>query len=67
MKLVNFAINNPLVTNLLLVLVLVIGVLSWYAMPQEMFPVVELDKVRVTTVFEGYPAHRGRDRWHGRY
>ncbi len=53
MKLVNFAINNPLVTNLLLVLVLVIGVLSWYAMPQEMFPVVELDKVRVTTVFEG--------------
>ncbi len=53
MKLVGFSIDNPLITNLFLVLVLVIGVTSWYAMPQEMFPVVELDKVRVTTVFEG--------------
>ncbi len=53
MKLVSYAIDNPLVTNMLLVLVMVIGVASWYAMPQEMFPVVELDKVRVTTVFEG--------------
>ncbi|HFD92817.1 MAG TPA: efflux RND transporter permease subunit [Gammaproteobacteria bacterium] len=53
MRVVSFSIANPLVTNLLLVLVVVVGITSWYAMPQEMFPVVELDKVRVTTVFEG--------------
>lgn len=53
MNLIRFSIANPLITNLLLVLVLLLGVLSWLAMPQEMFPVVELDMARVTTVFEG--------------
>ena len=53
MNLIRFSIANPLITNLLLVLVLLLGVLSWFAMPQEMFPVVELDMARVTTVFEG--------------
>jgi multidrug efflux pump subunit AcrB len=52
-RLVRFSISNPLITNLSLVLVLLLGVLSWYAMPQEMFPVVDLDMARVTTVFEG--------------
>ena len=53
MSLIRFSINNPLITNLGLVLVMLLGVLSWYAMPQEMFPVVELDMARVTTEFEG--------------
>ncbi|MFQ5487142.1 MAG: efflux RND transporter permease subunit [Gammaproteobacteria bacterium] len=53
MGIVGFAIRNPLITNLLLAVVVVAGVVSWYAMPQEMFPVIELDKVRITTVFEG--------------
>jgi len=52
-SLIRFSIANPLITNLSLVLVMLLGVLSWYAMPQEMFPVVELDMARVTTVFEG--------------
>jgi len=52
-RLVRFSIANPLITNLMLVLVMLLGVLSWYAMPQEMFPVVELDMARVSTVFEG--------------
>ncbi|MEE9342121.1 MAG: efflux RND transporter permease subunit [Gammaproteobacteria bacterium] len=53
MGLIHFSIKNPLITNLLLVLVVVMGVLAWRSMPQEMFPVVELDMARVTTVFEG--------------
>lgn len=53
MSLIRFSINNALMTNLLLGVVLIMGVLAWYAMPQEMFPVVELDKVRINTVFEG--------------
>ena len=53
MDIVRFAIRNPLIVNLLLVVVAVAGVVSWQAMPREMFPVVALDKVRITTVFEG--------------
>jgi multidrug efflux pump subunit AcrB len=37
----------------MLVFLMLLGSLSWHAMPQEMFPVVELDMARVTTVFEG--------------
>lgn len=55
MFLIRFSINNPLTVNLLLVFVVITGVLSWYAMPQEMFPVVEQDIVSITTVFEGAP------------
>ncbi|MCG7949988.1 MAG: efflux RND transporter permease subunit [Candidatus Thiodiazotropha endolucinida] len=50
---IDFSIRNPLMVNLMLVIILLTGVISWYAMPQEMFPVVEQDKVRITTVFEG--------------
>ena len=50
---IRFSITNPLIVNLLLGLVVVVGVLSWRDMPQEMFPLVELDKVRVQTEFEG--------------
>ena len=53
MGIIRFSIANPLITNLGLVLIMLLGVLSWYAMPQEMFPVVDLDMARVTTVFEG--------------
>ncbi|MEE9493002.1 MAG: efflux RND transporter permease subunit [Gammaproteobacteria bacterium] len=53
MGLIRFSIRNPLITNLSLILVVIMGVLAWRSMPQEMFPVVELDMVRVTTVFEG--------------
>jgi multidrug efflux pump subunit AcrB len=51
--LIRFSIANPLITNLMLILVMLLGVLSWYAMPQEMFPVVDLDMARITTIFEG--------------
>ncbi len=53
MFLIRFSLRNPLITNLLLILIAIIGVLSWQSMPQEMFPVVKLDKIRIATVFEG--------------
>ena len=55
MGIINFSIKNPLVVNLFLILIIVLGVISWRSMPQEMFPVVEIDKVRITTEFEGAP------------
>ncbi len=53
MPLIRYAINNPLIANLMLVVILVAGVLSWKSMPQEMFPLVELDRVRIVTEFAG--------------
>jgi len=53
MFLIRYSINNPLLTNMMLVIIIIIGIMSWYNMPQEMFPVVTLDKVRITTEFEG--------------
>jgi len=55
MGIINFSIKNTLVVNLFLVLIVVLGVISWRSMPQEMFPVVEIDKVRINTIFEGAP------------
>jgi multidrug efflux pump subunit AcrB len=50
---INFSIRNPLIVNLLLALVVLAGVQAWFAMPQEMFPTVEEDKIRILTEFEG--------------
>ncbi len=53
MGIINFSLKNPLVVNLFLALVIVTGIVSWRSMPQEMFPVVDIDKVRIDTEFEG--------------
>lgn len=53
MPLIRFSINNPLLTNLLLGIVVTLGVLSWRTMPQEMFPVFELDAVSISVRFDG--------------
>ena len=53
MGLIRFSIANPLLTNLFLLVIAVAGIFAWRAMPQEMFPLVEMDKVRITTVYEG--------------
>jgi len=55
MHLIRFSINNSLIVNLMLAFILLAGVLSWFAMPQEMFPVIEKDVVRITALFEGAP------------
>ncbi|MEN8107282.1 MAG: efflux RND transporter permease subunit [Pseudomonadota bacterium] len=53
MPLIRFSINNPLITNLMLGIVVILGVLSWQAMPQEMFPAIELDAVSINVEYEG--------------
>jgi len=44
-----FSIKNPLIVNFLLAAIVVIGVLSWRSMPQEMFPIIERDLVEIRT------------------
>ncbi|MDH5514880.1 MAG: efflux RND transporter permease subunit [Gammaproteobacteria bacterium] len=53
MWLIRYSIRNPLVTNLSLVIIIIMGVLAWRSMPQEMFPNVELDAVSINVEFEG--------------
>lgn len=55
MGIVQFSIRNALIVNLFLIVIVIAGVLSWRSMPQEMFPIVDLDLVRITTEYEGAP------------
>ena len=53
MPIIRFSIDNPLIVNLSLFIIMIMGVLAWRALPQEIFPVVELDMVSIKTEFEG--------------
>mgnify|MGYP006071729445 CR=1 FL=1 len=55
MGIIQFSIRNSLIVNLLLLVIIIAGVLSWRSMPQEMFPIVDLDLVRIVTEYEGAP------------
>ena len=50
---IDFSIKNPLIVNLFLLLVVVVGILSWKSMPEEMFPVVEKDAIKIITTYKG--------------
>ena len=50
---IDYSIKNPLVVNLFLFLVVIIGVISWQSMPEEMFPVVEKDAIKIITKYDG--------------
>ncbi len=53
MGLIRYSIRHPLIINLSLLLILMMGLLAWSLLPQEMFPVVDLDKINIITEFEG--------------
>ena len=50
---IRFSLNNPLLVNLVLALVLVLGLLGWHSMPQEVFPTFDRDVLQVRATFEG--------------
>lgn len=53
MALIHFSLRNPLLVNLSLVIILIMGIMAWRGLPQEIFPVVDLDLISITTEFEG--------------
>ena len=53
MPFIRYSINNPVIVNLILFIILVMGYLCWKILPQEIFPVVDVDMVHISTVFEG--------------
>ena len=50
---IDYSIKNPLVVNLFLLLIVIIGIISWQSMPEEMFPVVEKDAIKIITKYDG--------------
>ena len=55
MNIIHFSIRNSLIVNLFLIIIVIIGFFSWEKLPQEIFPTVDLDRVRITTEFQGAP------------
>lgn len=53
MAFIRFSLDNPLLVNLSLFFVLLLGVIYWQALPREIFPIVDLDMVHIATDFEG--------------
>ena len=53
MDIIRFSVNNRLLVNLILLAIVMIGTVSWYRMPREIFPNVQLDIVRLSTIYEG--------------
>ncbi len=55
MNIARFSVKNPVFANLLLMVMLVGGAISYHAMPREVFPEVPLDMIIVTSEYVGAP------------
>jgi len=53
MKSIKAAIDNPVAMNLIMVVLMLWGVLSYFTIPREIFPEFEFDVLRVTMVYPG--------------
>ncbi len=56
MHIAEFSVKNPVLVNLLMLAILVVGVMSAAKLPLELFPSIKLELVSVTTVFPGASA-----------
>jgi len=56
MHIAEFSVKNPVLVNLLMLAILVVGIMSASRLPLELFPSIKLELVSVTTVFPGASA-----------
>lgn len=49
----SFSVKNPVFVNLVLLMLVALGITSFRGMPREVFPVVPLDMVAITTLYPG--------------
>ena len=52
MNIPKFSVNNPVFVNLLLVLILVVGTVTYINSLKNALPLVPLDKISITTIYE---------------
>lgn len=53
MRFAEFSINNRVPVNLLLLIMVIGGFIGFNTMPREVFPIVSIDRVAITTSFAG--------------
>ncbi|MFQ5589104.1 MAG: efflux RND transporter permease subunit, partial [Nitrospiria bacterium] len=53
MKIAHLSVHNRVPVNLLLLVMIIGGFIGFKAMPREVFPIVSIDRVAVTTAFSG--------------
>jgi len=51
MKAVSFAVERPVATSMILLTVALLGLLSWFALPQDLFPKITLPQLTVITSY----------------
>lgn len=56
MHIAEFSVKNPVLVNLLMGAILVVGIMAALRLPLELFPSIKLELVSVTTVFPGASA-----------
>jgi multidrug efflux pump subunit AcrB len=56
MRIAEFSVKNPVLVNLLMLAILVVGIMSASRLPLELFPSIKLELVSVTTMFPGASA-----------
>ena len=56
MHIAEFSVKNPVLVNLLMVAILVVGIMSALRLPLELFPSIKTELVSVTTVYPGASA-----------
>ena len=52
MNIARFSVKNPVFANLLLLLILVVGSVTYYHMPKEIFPIIPLDRIHIITIYQ---------------
>lgn len=53
MSIGRFSVNNRVFVNLSMLLFITIGVLSYRTMPKEVFPIIPMDRITITTTYTG--------------
>jgi len=56
LRLAEFSVKNSLLVNLISIFIIVVGIMSMFKIPLDMFPAVDFDIVTVTTSYPGAPA-----------
>lgn len=56
MHISEFSVRNPVLMNLLMVGIIIVGLLTAFRLPLELFPSIQLELVTVTTIYPGASA-----------
>ena len=53
MSIPKMSVNNPVLANMLMILIIIFGVYAWINLPRELTPEIALQSATVTTLYPG--------------